>query len=82
MLKAQNDYSIPEKQQELRGFVEGLDGNAFKESNGSEVPFHIQIWGLVDRDCMYTWIQLPFLLCILSTSTMFNLPTDLNTFTR
>ncbi len=39
MLRGQNDYSIPEKQQELRSFVGELDANAFKDSNGSEVPF-------------------------------------------
>jgi len=37
MLKDQTDYSIPEKQQELRGFVGELDNTAFKDCNGSEV---------------------------------------------
>lgn len=37
MLKDQTDYSIPEKQQELRSFVGELDNTAFKDCNGSEV---------------------------------------------
>lgn len=37
MLSGQNDYSIPENQQELRSFVQDLDGNAFKKSTGLEV---------------------------------------------